>query len=505
MNRSGTWVLMFQSTQESTSVMNTRYEVEVEASSSKRVGLMVPMAPAVKARHVSIYGGSVELRVLGPGTQGVSRSILTPNWSSRGSHNMHIGLSQSVALQMREPLKQQSDSQRRDLSIHSLDLSLFPRDDRGLSGLDVLVLSREEWNSASLPRKTVERWIALGGQLFLLETASGSAKTVQLGLGHLHSLPPQPIPGQVNQLYQTLGSLSTIQKRLEDDSAYRPPRWAFSEQVKPILPSFGLFMLVVITIAILMGPLNLWWGFKKKNVMRVLWTTPALSFGLSLLVGIGIIISDGFGGTGIRSLWIMILPEEQLEVTLQEQVSRTGVLLGNRFTLPQGVRIHPVRVQDREQATRLVLNEGVDGTRSGGWFANRRIQGQVLEQVRTSRARMELLTQNAESPEAVSTIGVPFRTLLVRDAQGTLWQAENTQPGQPIRLKTATSGNLRRFFREAFSREGHPGKSHGLQNGWFIAMTDPQHGDWLSTLGSVNWQDQPVIYTGPVVQTGRQP
>jgi len=505
LNRDEVWTLLFRSEQDGISSLDTRYHLEVEASSIRRFALLVPIAPNVKTRHHRSPSGSLQLRALGPGTQAFARNILSPNWSSHGSDRCHVGLSQSVALQMKEPLKQSSDNQRRDLSLHSLDLSLFPRDDRGLSGLDVLVLNREEWKSADLPTKSLERWIALGGHLFILNSRPGDQLPQRLGLGRIHALKSSPMPNQVNELYQTLGRIRTIQKRLGDRTQYLSPQWNFSDRVKPIIPSFGLFMMVVVVIAALLGPLNLWWGFRKKNIMRVLWTTPALSLGLSLLVGLGIVLSDGFGGAGVRSLWVMLLPEEQLEVKLQEQVSRTGVLLGNRFTLPQGVRMLPVRVQNRQSQTMLALQEQSDGTRAGGWFANRRIQGQVLEQVRTSRARLELTAGPAGPPVATTTIGVPFTTLLIRDRNGTLWKAEGTQPGREITLSLAQDRDLRDLFSDAFNRKQHPGNTRRLENGWFIAVADSGHGEWIPSLGSIDWEDRPVVYTGPVVQTGRQP
>lgn len=506
LNRPGTWNITFVSDQNDETNLTTSYQVEVGPSSSKRVALTVPVAPSTQHSSHSGYGSSMEIRVFGPGVQGRSRSILSPNWGNYTSQSLHVGLSESVALKLKEPLRQNSENQRRDLTIHSLELGMFPRDARGLTGLDVIVLTRDEWKSPSLPRKALERWLATGGELILTDATRADNLSQELGLGQIRSLKQSDNTAQATELYSLLGRTSTIQMRLGSTNDYLPGRWDFSDTVKPIIPSFPLFMLVVIAIAGLLGPLNLWWGFRKKNIMRVLWTTPALSGGLSVLVGLGIILSDGFGGTGIRSLWVMLLPDEQLEVKIQEQVSRTGVLLGTQFSMPQGVQMYPVRVSKRTNQTPQSLSEQSDGTRGGDWFANRRIQGQVLEQVRTTRARVELVPAPDGPPQVLTTVGIPFSQILVRDVDGNLWKAENAQPGKPLQLKKATSSDERTLFKNVFNRDQHPGKRlKAIDPGWFIALTDPQYGEWIDSLGSISWKDEPVVFTGKIVTTGRQP
>jgi amino acid transporter len=108
------------------------------------------------------------------------------------------------------------------------------------------------------------------------------------------------------------------------------------------------FLIVFITaFAAIVGPLNLYWLAGGARRHRLFWTTPLISLAASLLLVVVILLQDGFGGVGKRVLLTYILPGEKKAVVLQEQVTRTGVLLGREFDVQEDVFLTPLLVPTR--------------------------------------------------------------------------------------------------------------------------------------------------------------
>ena len=89
----------------------------------------------------------------------------------------------------------------------------------------------------------------------------------------------------------------------------------------------------IVAFGILVGPVNLYWLAGPKRRQRLFWTTPLISLAGSALLVALMILQDGVGGSGTRRVLAVMLPEQNKLALVQEQISRTGVLLGRSFAI----------------------------------------------------------------------------------------------------------------------------------------------------------------------------
>jgi len=500
-DRKGTWTFLFfgEGHWRGEQRMSSSYEMEVDAGDVKTVAWNVPVFPATagEARLARLY-----VTVSGPGSE-VNRQMLFSggdNYSGNRAPSF-VGLSEEVARRLKVDLENRTKKHNRDVAFTTLDATYMPEDAEGLSGLDVIVMTGSEWQALSVYADTFRRWLAAGGHLILLGESSAPEFP---GMGKIHALEGAGPDGNPSKLLRLLQRVKTSQERLADPGGYLKGDWELRGRVPEIRRPFGVLMSLVVIMAALLGPLNLWWAFRRKRVMQLIWTTPAISLGLSLMVGVGILFGDGFGGAGHRALQILLLPEQRLEVKQQEQVSRTGVLWGGGFTLPPGVSIYPVKVNPGDGPDSERYMRAVDGSFGGDWFANRRIQGQVLRQVRSSRARVAWIDGEGGAPSLRSTVDAPLTRVWVRDASGGYWTAENVVPGREATLRRGSESEARAFLESLRLRKESvfpPGGTEG-NRGWFYAEAGVTEEAYIDTLRPIRWTDEPVHLMGPLVGEG---
>ena len=156
----------------------------------------------------------------------------------------------------------------------------------------------------------------------------------------------------------------------------------------------GLIFGFIAIFGILVGPVNLFWLAPAGKRQRMFWTTPLLSLGGSLLLVAIMVLQDGIGGNGARLTLAILQPEQKRLALMQEQVSRTGVLLKRSFPIVEPGWMQPLDLAKAESS--YSSREGrhsfdeTDTTRTGDWFASRSVQAQLLETVRPSRAAIEV-------------------------------------------------------------------------------------------------------------------
>jgi hypothetical protein len=263
-------------------------------------------------------------------------------------------------------------------------------------------------------------------------------------------------------------------------------------EVKPNVPLLFGFMGL---FAIIVGPVNVF-ALARRRRGRLFWTTPFISLCASaLLIGM-IVAQDGLGGHGVRGAEVCLFPQSRNAVVMQEQVSRVGLLLDSSFQTRDPVFMRQLELPARENGPargRELRNEGTSYAK--GWFVSRAAQAQRIVAVVPTRAEITLLNaadvrDKGDAPVIVSGFDTTLDTLSYTDGQHRNWQGQTIRTGQKQTLESAPE-NARPFeVTEAL-------RLLAVQPGYFRATAS--HGaDYVTTLGSIHWTDQPVNYVGPV-------
>jgi hypothetical protein len=501
----GEWSFQFssQSGYNEQNVQLSEFRLRVEAGEEQSVEWMVPVYALSTDQG---YNRSLDVAVKGPGGIVAQGAPLVSD-SNNASSVALVGMSESISLLHREALQTELQNNRGSAEIRfaRVDLKMLPENPLGLFGLDLLVLTHAEWSG--LPpavRYSLRQWIAMGGVVVFAER-SGPAEA--LGNGAFYSI----LFSQqtANQNLKALERMSTLSDSLASDpQRFTSFRWRLRENIPDISRPIGLLMVFVLVIAILLGPLNLIHAHRKKRPARVLWTTPLLSAGLSLLLILVIILSDGFGGKGARSLAILLLPDDQVEIHIQEQVSRTGVLLNDSFRLPPSVNMSQLNLEINKRGHRYKESTGrftraLDGTHSGDWFKSRRIQGQILHSSRPSRAAIRVIP--GSPPDIQSTVDAVLLDVVVRDDIGAYWTVDTLRAGERKPLRSLSAAEAQAIIKKLLTRENAALADHlNAPKNWFYAQAEEGKGPFVETQASIRWTTQPVCWFGPLAK-GEQP
>lgn len=392
----------------------------------------------------------------------------------------------------------------------------LPSDWRGLSGIDVLVMTTDDWRDLDPARQlAVRHWIALGGQLELrfkgqapdlnslglaLDGGAQPESDARRGFGSVRLTPwdglalssgtfrdyaagnDRPTPERVRH-----ASGITVTSLLETIG----PRAASALPVGLILLAFG----------ILVGPLNLFKFAGPTRRHRLFITTPLISLGASLVLLGFILARDGTGGRGRRSAVIYINPDDHSACIRQEQICRTGVLLGSSFSTsqPAAVSVGAVSAFDPSNPSASFSNSHTDANLrcafnsptdlSGDWFQSRSEQVHFIKTVTATRGRIEI-SGSPDAPSAVSSFDFPLDSLFWRDAADQWWRASSTvTTGTPTPLTRVPAMDLSTFtVARAVSPKGR----------WFLATTSDPRAGLVDTLPSIRWERNDIILCGPV-------
>ncbi|MCB1087772.1 MAG: hypothetical protein KDM63_12050, partial [Verrucomicrobiae bacterium] len=278
-----------------------------------------------------------------------------------------------------------------------------------------------------------------------------------------------------------------------------------------------LVVLLLIAFGVIVGPVNLFVLAKPGRRHRLFITTPIISLVASLLIMLLILFSDGIGGSGRRLVLAELQPgasEKRLYVT-QEQISRTGVMIGTAFEMAEPVFLSPVILPpsewNRMNASKhpIAAYSLTGNVFRGDWYQSRSEQGHFLQTVQPTRSRVELQAASPDgkqAPKLFSSLEFPVDELFYRDELGMVWKSTNTGAivgGQPIPLAPADFKDLEKWWREQISplSDGTRKRASALwkSNGSFFAISHDSHAGFIDTLGSIRWKNDASVIHGPVV------
>lgn len=410
--------------------------------------------------------------------------------------------------------------------------SRLPEDWRAYSGYDAMILTDNDW-SAMAPgaRAAVLQWIRLGGFMSLyrqtgstfaslgIETESTGDKA-NYGLGQLELLtlssggPGLDAKKTVNRYHSPRGSrtVGSLNQSITED--FSRAGWPLQDEFGKQKFDYGIFIIVLIAFGVLVGPINLFVFAKSGMRHKLFITTPIISVATSvLLIGL-ILLRDGTGGRGARIALIEVRPEvgENRAYVVQEQVSRTGVLLGGSFKVEEDAAITPVPISDSAWA-RLTPGAGGAGMRftadfedgamkvSGDWFQSRSEQGQLIRAVVPTRGRIEIKGTGG-APNFVSTYDFPIERLYYMDRSDGYWLVRSLEAGKPATgtaiSKTEYTNAVGDEVRRLAGRQQTQLNRVAFRPDHYVAIATEAPA--IETFDAISWADTHTILTGPVLR-----
>lgn len=394
-----------------------------------------------------------------------------------------------------------------------------PDDWRSWTLLDRFALTTEDWQA--LPegtREAIRQWVALGGRLTVFGTeasCAGLPATGLLGIGRidfrstadgalLGGAPADERGGRDGVAPATIvGSYGFSGAGSGTSDTFAQP---WSGRFQSLADHFGprglpvVALLVFVTLlAMIAGPLNVMVFAGRGRRARLFWTTPVITLAATAMLLCFMVFRDGIGGRGVRRVLCVLVPEHNALAVLQEQFTRTGILVGSGFAQGETSWIRPV---GGIQPGSLCVEHG-DGRRTGDWFRSRADRGHVLFAVRPSRSRVEVVaTADDGTPTIVSSIDMALETLLFRDQADRLWQATNVTAG--VRQVCTRAGEetlftlVSKLSNDAGELRERALKRLALPPGHVIAVGRAADRFAIGTLESIRWEDEQVVVVGPV-------
>ncbi len=428
----------------------------------------------------------------------------------------------------------------------SCDNQLLPADWRAYIGYDALMIAADEWTQL---RPAVQKAILernrFGGILQIYtEPRDKQLDYRSLGfdrkpvLGNIirsdHSYGVIELHGwdgrnvKLAQAYNTLRNAAT--NRLNFEQAYRKD-WKLQKDFGHKRSNPVLVMLILTIFSVLVGPVNFFVFAKAGRRHRLFFTTPLISLIAGLLVLAFILFEDGVGGQGRRMLVIDLesaTTEKRAYIT-QEQISRTGVLLGNHFKLQDSSFITAVALAHSRWSPRVSYSNHTNfnfagDQLSGDWFQSRREQAQFIQSIQPTRSRIEMTTEitPTQDPKLFSSLEFTVEDFFYVGEGGRVWKAKTDKPiapGSEIILVASSRSELNTWWNEHSSvlsanRSNNKTTDNSLRRqtralsfrpGHFFTVSKDPKLAFIETLDSIRWTNADAMIFGPVTKASSAP
>ena len=470
--------------------MHYETAVDVAHGRSRDVEVLVPMPPAFDLPHL---WRDIELVVDGPD---IHRNFGHLGAEIPSPANPRRTVLLTPALSSLVERFRQIDG--RDIAYLVGAPECLPVDTRAYLGIDAVWTTLGELeNMRPEARSALEDHVYLGGQLGVfvpqkderrpLLSFASRWETMSHGMGELHIVTGEPQSERsATDFYDGLLHGPRRTSRLFElgpiDQVY-----------PPMAVKRGSMLSILILFALVVGPLNVFVFARRARRARLIWTTPALSLGASLLLSMTIFIEEDIGGKGLRQSLVLLAPERHLAHVLQVQTSRTGLLVFPRVDTPAGSYMDFLPAKTKFSGDYTFASDRM----TGDWFRTRRVQKHWLYQPRSTRARIELVDR-APTPTLVSSVDTTFSELFYFDGQR-YWHVTDVAPGQRVVLEAATSQAFDEW-RLLLEKYTHPLISQAWNKeteGWFYASVKEPRTQIIPSLKQIAWDDH-AVWAGPV-------
>jgi hypothetical protein len=492
-----------------------------------RSGERVIYAPVTAQTSSGYYYGTLNFSVSGYGVEsGMAGSVNHPG-SYGGGRTGYIGMGRAVSAKHWSALRnnltsaapaRSSGPTHSELDGSEVDMASAPEDWRGYSGLEQLWMAESEWLAMRPAAKAAMLdWVAMGGRVYVLASESTEARAQQLGMPPLVGDVRRHGAGDIVLMEAKDGTLSIFAMTREvhraDASGLRShldgydKKWGLRELAGELSLKAGLIFGFIAIFGILVGPVNLFWLAPAGRRQRMFWTTPLLSLGGSLVLLAIMVLQDGIGGNGARLTLGILQPEQKRLAIMQEQVSRSGVLLGRAFPIGEPGWMQPLELARPGYANpmREARHEytETETMRRGDWFSSRSVQAHLLETVRPSRAAIEVFPAAAvgEAPSVLSNLESSLKVLFIVDDAKQVWRAEDVGTGEKKATKRSSRAELDAWLLNGPARHAGPVIAAtmaelGKQTGCAFAELADASKFAVPTLSSIRWTDDHAIVAG---------
>ncbi len=520
-----------------TLVTAPRTQIVAPPGSTVRSTVYVGKGPFGQAPSAEYYAAGMLMINASPGI-GPRREIdcqLHQTWQSLGAVTSSTGIPSTAStadthrrvltLAAGKRLLEVRPGFSSDLTQSEVDPATAPEDWRGWSTLREFVLTDDDWTAMPAPaRRAMLEWMALGGHTILLTTDTDGQRLDRLGLPARQADGRRRVgAGEIIPLVDSAIPAPSADDPLADEFAgviERPAGWldfpwsgaglsrsaGFGERDLPVA-AILVFLALLATIA---GPVNILLFAGRGRPSRIFWTTPVISLvATALLLGL-MFFRDGVGGAGARRTLVLLDPDRNTMAVLQEQFSRTGILLGRSFPIREPSWMLP-QLTDSFAMSTIGMSRSAgsfvevnDERRTGDWFSSRSDQAFTLQAMRPGRGRIELLGP-PDAPEVLSSLDVPLARLFFLDDDGRWWKTGPFDAGERRRLEPAGDGEFGPV-RSEFLSNGSPPFTRA-----FLRLANARGYAWaeaaaprkvaIATLDAIRWTSDDAWFVGPVVRT----
>lgn len=455
----------------------------------------VVYAPVVPARNV----GPTQFRLNGPGIRSCEFQLYS-NSSYGGGVRGFLGLGESFAARhvgAVEAEMKSSGGYHGNLPLTKVGASFAPADRRAYDSFSSLWFYENEWAGLEpAAQSAIREWVALGGRLHLVAEA-GKGSSEPLGFGAINRVVRD---GDDKAFIRRVADSLRNERNAAETMAEGQPR-LFGAFASGLAERPLLLIILLLAFGLVVGPLNLFVFAKPPRRHRLLWTTPLISVVAASLMMVFILFADGTGGRGRRFALAVLEPGEKRIALWQQQISRTGLLLGASFPFEPSAQL--VGIPESSGSGGTPELEKTQSGWAGDWFTSRAVQAQAVLDTLPSRGEVRVVLPAADKPgSVVSSLETPLERVLVIAPDGSAYTAQNLAPGVSRRLVAAEKSKAVATWAAEFSESGELLRTTagllGGRSGRFYARAAKSGAILRPTLESVRWRDDVLLITGPV-------
>ena len=401
--------------------------------------------------------------------------------SGTGPHGHGHGHSHGVSEQF--AIFESAPSSMKGWDTHWLAYSLY----------DAIVLTGNEWQTApNEVRRTVERWVRCGGQLFVLERNEFTAldgwmddpastprvNLLRAGFGSCYlyqnndEFARDKILDQLKKDRDQLITLPLLQplamgmQAMHDTEMHHYSRSPFggprdNEDFNRYFQVVGssrvpvrLVLGLLTVFVILAGPVSLIILHRKQKRLWFLWTLPALSFSISALVFVVSWFSEGITPR-LRIDGITILDQTAQEATTIGGVGLYAPVAPGSLNFSGNTEATPLfepQVDDPGSDRRVLWTAGGGQMLEGGWVGSRVPTHFAIRKTEHREERIEVKWNSANEPEISNYLGQNIRELYLCGDDGVLYFGDEITAGSKAILKRRSSsisfGSQRSGYRD---------------------------------------------------------